>query len=530
LAHAARTAAGKRVRQQHLLALDVGTQSARALVFDAQGRLLGKAQQAFEPVYVSPQPGWAEQDPERYWDAICACSRQLWREGLRPDDVAAVALTTQRATMICVDAGGQVLRPAIVWLDQRRCTAPPRLSALWRAAFRVAGAAPLVDHLQREADANWLAQHEPALWRETDKFLFLSGWLTQRLVGEYVDSSGCQVGFVPFDYKRLDWASPADFKWQAIAVRRQQLPRLVPPGGRLGVLTAAAGEALGLPAGVPLTAAAADKACEVLGSGATAADTAQLSFGTTATINTTQTRYVEVQRMLPAYPAAVPGAWNTEIQIYRGFWMVSWFKREFAHREQALAAERGVAVEALFDELVASVPPGAMGLMLQPYWSPGVRDPGPEAKGGVIGFGDVHTRAHFYRAILEGLVYGLRAGREQIERRTGVAVRRLLVSGGGSQSDQAMQITADVFNLPAERPSIYETSALGAAINAAVGLGLHRNHADAVAAMTRPGQVFAPDAAAAATYDALYREVYLQMYARLKPLYQRIRAITGYPP
>ncbi len=518
------------MKPQHLLALDVGTQSARALVFDARGQLLGKAQQTFEPAYVSPHPGWAEQDPERYWDAMCACSRQLWRDGLQPDQIAAVALTTQRATMICVDAGGHVLRPAIIWLDQRRCTEPPKLSAFWRAAFGLAGAAPLVEHLQRESDANWLAQHEPALWRETDKFLFLSGWLTQRLVGEMVDSAGCQVGFVPFDYKKLAWAGPRDFKWQALAIRPSQLPRLVAPGAPLGALTPAAAEHLGLPAGVPLIAAAADKACEVLGSGATAPDTAQLSFGTTATINTTQTRYIEVQRMLPAYPAAMSGAWNTEIQIYRGFWMVSWFKREFAHREQALALERGVPVEELFDELVASVPAGAMGLMLQPYWSPGVRDPGPEAKGGIIGFGDVHTRAHLYRAILEGLVYGLRAGREQIERRTGVPVRRLLVSGGGSQSDQAMQITADVFNLPAERPPIYETSALGAAINAAVGLGLHRNHADAVAAMTRPGRVFVPQPAAVATYDALYREVYLQMYGRLKPLYERIRAITGYPP
>ncbi|MES0873626.1 FGGY-family carbohydrate kinase [Sinimarinibacterium thermocellulolyticum] len=515
---------------KHLLALDVGTQSARALVFDARGELLGKAQQAFEPVYVSPQPGWAEQDPERYWAAMCACSRQLWCDGLRPDDIAALALTTQRATMICVDAAGRVLRPAIVWLDQRRCTVPPRLSAFWRAAFRVAGATSLIAHLQREADANWLAQHEPALWRQTSKFLFLSGWLTQRLVGAYVDSAGCQVGFVPFDYKRLDWAGPRDFKWQAIALRRDQLPDLVAPGAPLGALTPAAAEALGVPPGLPLIAAAADKACEVLGSGATTPDTAQLSFGTTATINTTQPRYIEVQRMLPAYPAAIPGAWNTEIQIYRGFWMVSWFKREFAHREQALAAERGVAVEALFDELVASVPAGSMGLMLQPYWSPGVRDPGPEAKGGIIGFGDVHTRAHFYRAILEGLVYGLRAGRDEIERRTGVLIRRLLVSGGGSQSDQAMQITADIFGLPAERPPIYETSALGAAINAAVGLGWYRHHRDAVAAMTRKGKVFEPQPQVAALYDALYREVYRRMYARLQPLYARIRRITGYPP
>ncbi|TXH03420.1 MAG: carbohydrate kinase [Nevskiaceae bacterium] len=514
-----------------LLAIDVGTQSARAIVFDAQGHLLAKAQTPIEPVYHSPQPGWAEQDPETYWNAVRSSCERLWREGaVKPAEITGLSLTTQRATMICVDGAGRVLRPATVWLDQRRCEQPPDMGPWWNAAFRLAGATPLIRHFQAEAEANWLAQHQPELWRETRRFLFLSGWLTHRLVGDYVDSSGCQVGFVPFDYKRQRWAAPSDFKWRAVAVRPEQLPTLVPPGGRLGTLAAEAAAQLGLPAGLPVIAAAADKACEVLGCGALEPDTAQLSFGTTATINTTQPRYVEVQRMLPAYPAAMPGAWNTEIQIYRGFWMVSWFKREFAHREQALARERGVPVEALFDDLIRDVPPGSMGLTLQPYWSPGVREPGPEAKGAIIGFGDVHTRAHLYRAIIEGLVYSLRAGREQIERRIRRPITRLVVAGGGSQSDEAMQITADIFGLTAERPEIYETSALGAAMNLAVGLGVHADYATAVRTMARIGRRFAPRPEAQKTYDALYREVYRELYPRLKPLYQRIRAVTGYPP
>jgi sugar (pentulose or hexulose) kinase len=528
---AAALGVGDRVtnRARHLLALDVGTQSARAIVFDAEGHLLARRQIPIEP-YVAPQPGWAEQDPEIYWNAVTRACNELWSTtSLRPDDIAGLSLTTQRATMVCLDAQGQVLRPATVWLDQRRSSAPPDLGPVWRALFAVAGATSLVAHLQAEAEANWFAQHQPQLWKQTAHYLFLSGFLVHRLVGEYVDSVGSQVGYVPFDYRRLDWAGPRDFKWKAVAVRREQLPRLVQPGRSLGTLSPGAGDRLGLPAGLPVIAAAADKACEILGCGALEPDVAQLSFGTTATVNTTQRRYIEVQRMLPAYPAAVPDAWSTEIQIFRGFWMVSWFRREFAHREEALAHERGVPVESLFEDLVRNVPAGSLGLTLQPYWSPGVRDPGPEAKGSIIGFGDVHTRAHVYRAILEGLAYGLRAGAEQIERRTGTAIRRVVVGGGGSQSDVAMQITADVFGVASERPEVYESSALGAAMNLAVGLGLHPDHATAVRRMTRTGRRFDVDPDARRTYEALYREVYREVYPRLRPLYQRIRRITGYP-
>lgn len=511
-----------------LLALDVGTQSTRAIVFDAEGRIIGRRQVPVEP-YVAAQPGWAEQDPAVYWQALTEACQGLWTQGIDPAAIGAAALTTQRATMICCDADGRPLRPAMVWLDQRRARRPPPLGPGWELLLRLAGARSLLAHFQAEAEANWLAEAEPDIWARSERFVFLSGWLTQRLTGEFVDSAGGQVGYVPFDYRRQQWAHRFDPKWRALAVRPGQLPRLVAVGEPLGGLTHAAATALGLRPGLPLIASAADKACEVLGSGAVDARTAQLSFGTTATINTTQRRYVEVERLLPPYPAALPGAYNTEIQIYRGFWMVSWFKREFAQRESLLAAERGVAAETLFDALLDSVPPGAMGLTLQPYWSPGVRHPGPEAKGAIIGFGDVHTRAHLYRAIIEGLCYGLRAGREQIERRLGHRLDRLIVAGGGAQSDAAMQIVADVFDLPAERPETTETSALGAAMNAAVGIGLHRDYDAAVAAMARSGRTFEPRTAAVATYDALYREVYQPLYPRLRPLYRAIRRITGYP-
>ncbi|TVP59294.1 MAG: carbohydrate kinase [Halomonadaceae bacterium] len=516
-----------------ILAIDNGTQSVRALLFDTRGNLLAKGRQPLE-AYFSEQPGWAEQHPQYYWDSLGKACQALWQSvekspDLSPDRVRGVTLTTQRGTVVNLDAQGQPLRPAMVWLDQRRATIDTPVKAPLGWVFKALGLAETIQRLREQTQANWIAQHQPQLWQNTAHYLLLSGYLNWRLTGQFVDSSGSQVGYLPFDYKRQQWANLKDFKWQIMAVTPEMLPRLVPPGEVLGELQPEAARHLGLPAGLPVIAAASDKACEVLGCGALTPETACLSFGTTATINTCTERYIEPTRFLPPYPSAVPGHYCTEVMIYRGFWMVSWFKQEFGLQEQQAADAQGVTPESLFEGLVEQVPAGSMGLMLQPYWSPGVRQPGPEAKGSMIGFGDVHNRAHVYRALLEGLAYGLREGRERIEKRSGVAITRLRVAGGGSQSDAAMQLTADIFGLATERAHLYETSGLGAAINGAVGLGLHPDYATAVAAMTRPGQRFEPGPANRQLYDRLYRQVYRPLYGRLKPLYRRIRAITGYP-
>jgi len=516
--------------KDYMLAIDCGTQSVRAILFDLRGNLTCKVRVPIEP-YFSEKPGWAEQHPGYFWENLCAACQQLWRDApVSKDAVGCVALTTQRATMVNVDERGEPLRPAIVWLDQRRTEGLPPVGGLWGLAFRLSRMTETVAYLQAEAEVNWLRTSQPEIWARTHKYLFLSGYLTYRLVGRFVDSVGCQVGYLPFDYQQLSWSKKSDWKWQAVPMDERLLPELVPPTEVLGQITPRAAEETGLPAGLPLIAAAADKACEVIGAGCISPDVACLSYGTTATVNTTSRRYVEVIPLIPPYPSAVPGAYNLEIQIYRGYWMVSWFRREFGLREEQLAGEQGCAPEDLFDDLVEAVPPGSMGLTLQPYWSPGLKSPGPEAKGAIIGFGDVHTRAHIYRAIIEGLAYALRDGLERTQKRLKVQASEVRVSGGGSQSDAAMQITADIFNLPASRPHVYETAGLGAAMDAAVGLGLHPDFETAVAEMTRVSHTFLPRPEVRDVYEGLYRQVYQQMYRRLRPLYEGIRHITGYPP
>lgn len=509
----------------YILTIDNGTQSVRALVFDLRGQLVEKVRIPIQP-YTSPQPGWAEQDPDYFWETLCQACQELWRRGSIPKEaIAGVALTTQRSTLVNVDRAGKPLRPAIVWLDQRRTSGVKPVSGLWGLGFKLVGMSGTAAYVQAEAEANWIKKHQPDIWAQTHKYLFLSGYLTYRLTGQLVDSIGSQVGYVPFDYKNLAWSKSWDWKWQAVPMDPSLLPDLVPPAGTLGHITPEAAEATGIPAGLPLIAAAADKACEVLGSGCLEPHIGSLSYGTTATINTTHRKYIEVIPLIPPYPSAVPGHYSLEIQIFRGYWLVNWFKEEFGLREILLAEEQGVEPESLFDDLLRSVPAGSDGLVLQPYWSPGIKIPGPEARGSMIGFTDVHTRAHIYRAMIEGLAYALREGTERTEKRSGVRVTELRVSGGGSQSDGALQLTADIFGLPTARPHTYETSGLGAAIDAAVGLGLHPDFDTAIREMTHLGDVFEPDPATHQIYDDLYRRVYRRMYGRLRGLYDDVRSI-----
>ena len=487
---------------ENLLAIDNGTQSVRALLFDPSGNLLYKQQIHIEPYY-STAPGLAEQDPEVFWGAVCDACQGLWAQGADKSSIAAVSVTAQRSTVLNLDQNGSPLRPAIVWLDQRRTEGLKPVGGLWGAAFKIAGASGTVAYLQAEAEANWLSTHQPEIWEATHKYLFLSGFLTHRLTGQFVDSVACQVGYVPFDYKNQAWCKKWDWKWQAVPVDQALLPDLVPAGSLLGKITSKAAAATGLPEGLPLIAAGADKATEVLGAGCREPHLGCLSYGSSATLNTTHEKYIEIIPLIPPYPSAIPGAYNLEIQIYRGYWMVSWFKEEFGLREQKLADKQGIQAEDLFDELVHSVPPGSDGLVLQPYWSPGLRFPGPEARGAMIGFSDVHTRAHIYRAILEGLAYALREASEKSNKRSGVPITELRVAGGGSQSDAAMQLTADIFGLPVSRPHLYEASGLGAAIDAAVGAEIHQDFNSAVGAMTRLGETFMPNAQTHARYNEL---------------------------
>lgn len=516
------------MEDKYILSIDCGTQSLRALLFDRFGNLAGKEKVKFEPYY-SLYPGWAEQDPEIYYKSLCkAClglrekSHDLW------DKIIGITLTTQRDTCINIDKNGKVLRPAIVWLDQRMARYKNPLPFYDNLMFYIAGMTKAVKISIRKTKSNWIKENEPEIWKKTHKFLLLSGYLTYKLTGKMVDSTACQVGHIPFDYKNMCWPkSDLSWRWPVFGIEREKLVDIVKPGELLGNITGEVSCDTGIKEGLPVIASGSDKGCETVGNGCLDETYANISFGTTATVQTTSKKYFEPIKFMPSYPASIVNSYNPEIQIFRGYWMISWFKREFCKSEVEMAKKMGVSTEKILDEMLDQVPPGSYGLILQPYWSPGLKM--PTAKGAVIGFGDVHTKAHFYRAIIEGIDYALLEGIKKIESKSHKKVEKITVSGGGSQSDRICQITADIAGRPVLRGLTYEVSGLGAAINGFVGLNIYKSYEEAVSNMVHYKKVFEPDEKNMKVYTELYERVYKKMYKKLYRLYGAIQDITDYP-
>ena len=425
-------AGGDAMSADRILALDVGTQSVRAIVFDPSRRA------------ASPPPGSRSSPMSAASRAAasrmptCTGGRSARRAAAVGDaGVAAatrspgVALTTQRGTIVVTDEAGEPLRRAMVWLDRLpgRGAAPDRRQV--GLAFRALGRhARRWRRSWRRPRRTARAERARDVWARVRHYLLLSGFLTHRLTGR-VRRLGRLAGRLPaVRLQRLRWAGPGDWKWQARRSSPAWLPRARPAGR---ARSARSRDAAAAATGHPRRLAAHRRR---RGQGLRGARLGRARAGHRGAVATARrrrsTRPSAVRRGHPAR-AAVPGRDPRRLQprgpglprLLDGRLVQARVRRA---RRSPRPTSAGVAPEALFDELVAATPPGSMGLILQPYWSPGVRIPGPEAKGAIIGFGDVHTRAHLYRAILEGLAYALREGAERTAKRTGCRSRELRVS------------------------------------------------------------------------------------------------------
>lgn len=514
------------MEERVVLTFDIGTQSMRGMFVDSKGNILDFEQIRYEKPYFSVNPGWAEQSADFYYHTLCKISATLI--GRSPELSArtmAVTLTTVRDTVVCLDKEGKPLRDAILWLDKREAENVKPLPKYMVAVFRAAGVLETVLMQQKQSVCNWIMDKEPDVWAKTDKYVMLSSYLNFRLTGELKDTDSNQVGHVPFDYKNRRWMKERGLTRCMYDVPAEKLCPLIKSGEEIGRITGKASKDSAIPEGLPLIATGSDKACETLGLSVTDKDKAALSFGTTATVHFATDRYFEPVRFVPCYPAVPKHLFNPEVQIYRGYWMLSWFKKEFAAKECEEADRTGVSAESLLNKHLREIPAGSEGLILQPYWTPGVVN--PSAKGAIIGFSDVHTRAHVYRAIIEGIGFGLMDGMYSMEKRGKQKIKTVFVAGGGSQSEEICQITANMFGLPVKRIQTHEAAGLGSAMVAFVAKGVYADYGEATKNMVRVRDTFLPDEKEHRLYEELYRNVYCGLYGRLEPLYKKIKKIIS---
>lgn len=512
---------GNTMEDRIVLVYDVGTQSSRVLLVNQCGEILGKSKVGHPEPYVSRQPDWAEQEADFYYENICRASQDLKRQ--YPDlfeKIEGVSITTIRDTVVCVDREGRPLRPAILWLDKRRASGKPRMSQISRMLFKAVGMEGTANVQYQKSHCNWIRQKEPDLWNKTYKYLLLSGYLIFRLCGRMADSAASLVGHIPFDSQSRGWQKQGALTRPVFPVEEEKLCEVVESGELIGRITAGASTDTGLPEGMALFASGSDKACEILGLGCITKEKAAIGFGTTAMITFTTDQYVEPERFIPPYASIIRGRYTPEIEIFRGYWLISWFKKEFAEKEVKEAKQLGVSAEELLNRRLQEIPAGCDGLLFQPYFTPNITM--PTARGAVIGFSDRHTRIHIYRAIIEGINFALMDGMRLMEKRAGNRFEKIYLGGGGSQSDEICQITADMFGLPAVRIQTYEASGLGCAMAAFVGAGVFSSYEEAVRSMVHEKDIFYPDLERHRTYDRLFTEVFQNIYGKLSGLYGKL--------
>ncbi|WP_235950535.1 FGGY-family carbohydrate kinase [Phycicoccus flavus] len=465
-----------------VLAVDNGSQSTKVSVVNAEGRVLAQASRPLHAYDVSV-PGRVVHPGDDLWDSVvAACGAAVAAYG-RPEEIVAVGLCTIRYCRALLDERGGLVEPVMSWMD-------PRVAGPFDAA-----ADPRVR------------------WVTTS-----SGYVTHRFTGRFVDTRANYAGAWPVDQETADWSEdPADYVRTGLP--REMLFDLVSPGERLGVVTEAASAATGVPAGVPVVATANDKAVEALGCGLRSPDTVLLSLGTYIASMTVGTSPFPRDDSHWVNFGSAPGEYLYESGgIRRGMWTVSWFRDLVAG-----GLPPGVRPEAVLDDEAAAVPAGCGGLVALLDWL--APPDAPWRRGALLGFDGSQGRGAIHRAILEGIAMTMARHVEAMERGLGRSFSTVLVSGGGARSDVMTQVVADVLRRPARRTAFTDAAGLGAAVCAAVGVGLHPGFDAAVDAMVREGSEVAPGPDAAVYRDL--RPRYDALLAHTDPL---LRALQGLDP
>jgi len=492
-----------------VLGIDCSTTAAKAIVWDPNGRALAEGR---APIPLSsPRPGFWEQQVDELVGAVDEAVRAALAAGPLAGRLAALCCTHQRETFAPVDEAGRPLGPAIVWMDERATAEVHRVEALLGAGrwHEVTGKpASVTPSLPKIL---WLAAHEPDAFARA-RFADVHALVVHALTGRFATGSAAVDPMGLSDPRRGDYD---DALLAAVGLGRDRLPEIVATGAPLGTVTRAASARTGLPVGLAVIAGGGDGQIASLGAGLVGPGRAYLNLGTAVVAGVVSDRPA-ISRAFRTMAGVVSGTFVLESDLKGGAFTTEWMRTR-------LCGPDGAAPAAL-DAAAAALPPGAEGLVVVPYWA-GVMNPhwDDEASGITVGWQARHGRAHLWRAILEGIAMEQRLALDAIEVVAGAPVEALVALGGGAKSELWCQIVADATGKTVARSRTEEATCLGAGILAAVAAGLHADVRSAAGAMTGLGAVFAPGAAVG-RYDVLFREVYRDLYPRLRETLAKLAA------
>jgi len=492
----------------YFIGIDTSTTATKALLMDERGQVLGVASNEYP--YDTPQPLWSEQDPSLWWRATAESIRQvIAKTGVDADSVKGIGLTGQMHGLVLLDEKGDVLRPAILWNDQRtgsQCDAIR--SKLGREKLiQITGNDALTGFTAPKI--LWVQEHEPEIWERARHILLPKDYVRFKLTGEFASDRAGGAGTILFDLAKRDWSLEV---LSALDIPAEYLPKAYEGTVVTGTLSTAVADELGLPAGIPIYGGGGDQAAAAVGTGAVKAGVVSLSLGTSGVVfATTDGPYIEPEGRLHAFCHSVPGKWHLMGVMLSAAGSLRWHRDTFAP-------------DASYDALLkpaADVPAGSDGLLFLPYLT-GERTPHPDplARGAFVGLTVRHSFPHLTRSVLEGVSFGLKDSFELMKSAGLENISQVRVTGGGARSPLWRQILADVFGAEIVTVNAEEGAAFGAALLAATGSGAFRSVESACDKTIQITGVTSPGGNRKA-YEKLY-SLYRGLYPALKPTFHNL--------
>ena len=478
----------------YFLGIDVGTGGTRALIMDSSGRVISSGTEEHVP-FASPQPGWAEQDPLDWWRACgIAVKKALQKSSIRAEEIACIGFSGQMHGAVLLDAAGEVVRPALIWCDQRTEKQSRELSEKFstQKLIQLTCNPPLTNFTLTKI--LWVRENEPQLWARVRHIMLPKDYVRFRLTDDRAIDQADASGTLLLDVAKRKWS---DEVLSGTGIEKNFLPALYESPDVCGKLNAEGATATGLKIGTPVVAGAGDQAAGAVGMGIVRAGVVSATIGTSGVVFAATDRpALDPRGRLHTFCHAIPGRWHVMGVTQAAGLSLRWFRDTFGvgsvirdvlgslvivPRSILSAVPQGVALDSdvvspvekdpyefLSDE-AATAPPGADGLLWAPYLM-GERTPhlDPNARGALVGITPSHHRAHIVRAILEGVAFSLKDSFSIFEEMQ-VPVTQIRLGGGGARSQLWRQIQADVYAHEVELVAAEEGAAYGAAILAAVG-------------------------------------------------------------